>query len=339
MPTVKREEFLHQLESVQPGIAPRETIEQSSCVVFQGGQMMTFNEEIACSYATELEFEGAVAAKPLIDILRKYTEETVELLVTESELQVRGGRRRSGVRLEAEIALPIDAVERPEEWRKLPEGFAAAVARIQPCAGKDDANFNLTCVHIHPKWVEACDNFQISRVQMKTGFKESTLVRRESIRYMTDLGMTEISETPTWLHFRNPQGLVLSCRRYAEDYPDLTPMLKVEGTTVALPKGLKEASEAAEIFSAENVDSNQVQITLRPGKVKIRGQGVSGWHEQVMKADYQGDPLAFLISPTVLMDIVRTHNDCIISADRLKVEDGKFSYISCLSTPSENGEG
>jgi hypothetical protein len=34
--------------------------------------------------------------------------------------------------------------------------------------------------------------------------------------------MTQFCQTPTWLHFKNPAGLVLSCRRgAAEDYPDL----------------------------------------------------------------------------------------------------------------------
>ena len=58
--TINRELFLEQLESVQPGLSTREIIEQSSCYVFRGGEVITFNDEIACSQKCDIGIEGAV---------------------------------------------------------------------------------------------------------------------------------------------------------------------------------------------------------------------------------------------------------------------------------------
>ena len=46
---IDRAKLLAALELVSPGLSPREILEQSSCVVFRGGRIATFNDEVACS--------------------------------------------------------------------------------------------------------------------------------------------------------------------------------------------------------------------------------------------------------------------------------------------------
>jgi hypothetical protein len=85
------------------------------------------------------------------------------------------------------------------------------------------------CINLTPRFVEAWDNFQIARYKIKTGLTEPVLVRQSSIKHVVSLGMTETAETQGWLHFKNPNGLVLSCRRYVDQFPsdDLTKYLDV----------------------------------------------------------------------------------------------------------------
>lgn len=328
-----RNELLQTLETVQPGLSPRDIVEQSSCFVLSGGYVMTYNDEIACRLKGPFpkDIKGAVQAAPLLSLLRKMKEDELEVEVQPDEFIIVGKKRRGGIRMDAEVTLPIDKVEKPGDWKPLPEEFTDAVDMVQQCAGKDESQFVMTCVHFHPKWLESCDNFQLTRYKIKTGIEKSFLVRRDSVKHVTSLDMTEFSETEAWVHFRNPAGLTLSCRRWVEEYPDLNPILKFTGSPATLPKGLGDAADKAEIFSSENADNNQVQVELRPGKLRIKGVGVSGWYSEVKKLKYDGDPLEFQIAPKLLIDITNRHNDCEISPERLKVDGGKWTYVTCLS--------
>ncbi len=337
---INREELLRTLEAVQPGLSPRLILEQSTCFIFHNGRVETYNDEVACRFKTGLdkEFKGAVVATPLLAVLRKLDEEELDLEMADGELLIVGKKRRSGIKMEAEILLPVDKVERPKEWKTLHEDFTDAMEIVQTCAGKDESLYITTCVHIHPKWIEAFDNTQMLRYKMKTQIDKPTLVKRDNVKHILPLGMTEFAETDSWLHFRNPSGLYLSCRRSVETFPDLTSYFDVGGEPATLPKGLTEAVEKAEIFSAENTDANEVQIQLRPGRLRLKGIGVSGWYSEVKTVSYNGPQIEFLISPKLLQQLVKRHYDVLISEKNLKVDGGKYVYLTCLSQVSDEKE-
>jgi hypothetical protein len=259
---VNRQEFLQKLESVAPGLATRENIEQSSCFIFQGGKLITFNDQIACRLPCKVDWEGAVTAAPLLEILNKMPDDELELTATDGELRYKAkGNRKGGVRMMAEVLLPTDSLEAPTTWQELHPEFCAAIGVVQQCAGRDEQLAILTCVHIHPKFVEACDNYQLARYPLDTGFAGPTLVQRTAIRHITELGMTQFAETESWVHFRNPSKLQLSCRRYVEEYPPLGHHFKGEnGVPTTLPASLGEAAESCEVFSKETADNNVVKF-------------------------------------------------------------------------------
>lgn len=99
-----------------------------------------------------------------------------------------------------------------------------------------------------------------------------------------------------------------------------------------IPRGLMEAAETAQIFSQENEHSDQLLVTLGNGKIKIKGQGVSGWYEETKKTDYTGRTLSFLASPRLLMELTKRFTECEIAEDRLKVVGAKLSYMTSLGT-------
>lgn len=333
---VNRESLLNQLELVQPGLSPREIVEQSSCFIFKDGLVQTYNDEIACRHTCLLSITGAVQAAPLMAILRKMVEEEINVEVGEGELLLQGKKRRAGIHMEMEILLPVDSVEQPTTWKTLNEDFGDAIQIVEQCAGKDESKFATTCIHVHPKYIEAFDNYQASRYKVKTGFASETLVRRDSLKHIITLGMIEFSETASWVHFKNANGLMLSCRRFIEDYPPLDKILNVTGTKTTLPKGLADAADKAQIFSSENADNDQVTVELRPGKLRVTGQGSSGWFSEVKQLTYDGAPISFLISPKLLMELTKRHNECEIAPGCLKVDGGKFVYVTCLGEVGED---
>lgn len=337
---VNREIFLQALESVQPGLSSKRMIEQDDCFILRNGAISTYNDEIYCRIPGPLlkDMEAAVLAKPLLEQLRRWKEEEIGIELNDSELILTGKGRKTGIRTEGEITLPVHLVEKPKSWNELPEHFAEAVAMVGQCA-LSAGDFETVCIHVHPDWIEASDKVQICRWKMKTGIKESILIRRDSIKHIANLGMTEFAETEAWLHFKSASGLRLSCRRYVSDYPDLTKFLKVDGQPTVLPRGLAEAAEKAEVFTAENADTNQVMIDLRPGKLRIRGQGISGWYSEIKKIKYDGEPLRFLMSPGLLSELVKRTNDCEIAPGVLRVNGAGYVYVTCLGVIEDNTAG
>jgi hypothetical protein len=345
MSKINREELLRSLESAQPGLCVREGIEQGTAFCFQSGTVITYNEELYCRAVTPLDkkLSGAVKADKLLEMLRKLAETEIEVEATDGELIIRGKGRKSGFTMEAEVLLPVKDVEQPKEWTALPDGFAEAVAVVQSCTGGEKAEFDLTCVHLHPKWIEACDGVQACRWRLRTGLAEPAMVRAVALKNVTTMGAEQFAETPNWIHFRRGDGkeagsVTMSCRRYLEEYRDLGPILKVSGTPTRLPEGLEAAADKAAIFSAENADANMVSVELKPGRLTLVGQGVSGWFRETRKAEWQGEPIKFLTSPVLLQEVVKKRKEVEISADRLIIKGERWKYVSCLGMPESNGE-
>jgi len=330
---IKREEMLKEINAVMPGLSDREIIEQSSCVVFMNGNICTYNDEVACTYPSKMDIEGAVVAMPMVNILEKLTEEYVDVETTDSAVLIRGKAKRATIRMEKEVHLPIANIEKPGKWSKLGKGFNEALNLVQACAGKDDSQFLLTCVHIHPDYIEACDNEQVARFNDKTGFSSELMVRRDSIKHIVSLDMTHVSETKNWVHFRNPSKLVLSCRRYNDTYPDMSPILKVSGSPLTLPKSIGEAVERCEVFSSESTDDNLLTVELKKGKLRVKGEGAHGDFIESKKIKYEDADLSFRIAPYLLVDLVNKHNQCEVTSNRLKITIGKLDYVTVLTVP------
>jgi hypothetical protein len=225
---VNKEDFLNAVESVQPGVATREKIEQSSAVTFRNGEILSFNDEVFCRCPSGLPetYQGAVKSSTLVNLLRRLPDESIDVEFKE-QMIITGKRKESGLDLEAELSPHLDSVEQ---------------------------------------------------------------VRSD----------------------------------------DMTRFFEATGEPIKLPKGLAESTETAEIFSSENADDNAVMVSLSPGKIEIKGQGVTGWYKERKKISYSGPALTFTIGPALLVKIVKDYNEAEVSDSFLKVTGGKWTYLSCL---------
>jgi hypothetical protein len=336
MVKVERDQLLTRLEEVEPGLSKNPIVEQSNSFVFKNGEVYTFNEEVACRAKTGLneDFTGAVVAAKLLEQLRKWKEEHVGISVSKNRMTIYGQNEECWLARDREILLPIESVERPKEWKPLHEDFTDAVGIVGECASKDQTLFTCTCIHLTPKWMEAFDNAQMTRYYLETGVSRAFLVRRDSIRHIPSYDFTEFAETKTWMHFRTKHGTVMSCRRFvaeSSEFQDLTPILKTRGVTTVFPKALGSAAEKAEIFSKENQEDNLVLVEIRPGKLQITGEGVTGGYRGRKRLQYEGKPMKFRISPKLLVELLKRNTECEVSRKRvLRVNGGKFTFCACL---------
>lgn len=333
---VDREMFLQKLTEVEPGLTRTEIVEQTSCFAFTKGRIITYNEEVACRAKSGLpkEVTGAVQHAKFLEMLRKFPDPTITLEFNRKEVVIHGKNKEAGQAMEKEVLLPMDMLSPPKDWRPISDDFTDAVGIVQECATKDESSFTLTCVHIHPKWMEAFDNEQMARYTLKSGVSKSFLVKRDALRHLPRYDLTHISESDKWLHVKTSNGTIISVIRYVEqasDYQNLTDILKKAGDVIVFPKSLNKAAERAEVHSSDNSENNVVQVEMRPGKLRITGRGDQGYYVQKMAIKYGGAPIKFNISPKLLVKILDRDTECQITKDyKLKVSGGNFTYLACL---------
>jgi hypothetical protein len=339
---ISREKLLNTLELVTPGLATRGDLEHANCYIFKDKKVITYNDETACQHRSELDVTGAVKAEPLRALLQKLKEDEIEVFLNKASISIKGkSTRRAKVRLERKIELPLENLEKVKRWKSLPGNFGDAVDWVKDCAGRDENRPVLTYIHITPRYIEAFDNNQFARFRIKKlDLEQNLLVKQISLRNIISLAMIEFCETKNWVHFRNARRLILSCRRWIDEYPppdtDFDAIAAVRGTQVVLPKGLAEAADRAEIFSVDNVQQgNNVRVDFKAGWIKVSGTGQYGRYSERRKIDYEGKPFAFLIPPKMLMELVKKHSECQVSEKALKAELGKGIFVTSLTDPNE----
>ena len=328
---IEREHLLNLLRMLTPGLASRAIIEQSGDFVFESGRVHSFNDEVVCSVDSPIDVTMAVPSGPLLGLLEKMPDKEVEVTLEDSKLLIRGKQRRGTIRVSNDIILPINEVEQPDKWTKMPKDLTEAIRIGGMCSGTDASQAVLTCVHIHPERVESCDNFQLCRYPIKTGVKESVLVRYSSLTPMFSIPMTAIAVTPSWLYFKNDSGLTMGFRRLVEQYPgdDIGEVLSFTGSPAKFPDSAGDVLARCEVFSKENLDANLVTVVLKSGKVSLIGRGPSGWYEERLKAGYSGPDASFSIRPSLLVELMKKADVCQVSDGKLKVETDQMSYVVC----------
>lgn len=320
-------------------------IEQGTCAVFMDGKVCSYNDEIFCQYDLEdaLDITGAVPMAPLRSILHKLKEEEVDISITDGELLVKGkSGRETGIRIDPTVLLPINKVEQPAKFKRLPESFALAVARVAACASTDSGKYNITCAHMTKDYIEATDNNQAIRYAMRLPVDETTLVRATSLAQIKLAMPKFISFTKSWVHFKNDLGLRMSIRKDAAQqhkFPNLDRYIEFSGKTIVLPKSLAEACERAEVFSAEDAETNLIKVDIASGKaMTLKGEGSLGWYKERKKIEYKGPDLSFLISPVLLAALVTEGHPCKVDGNRMVMQNGAFSYVVALEEPAKATE-
>jgi hypothetical protein len=343
---INRIQLLSELEKVQPGLSTKDTVEQSSCVAFSEGRAYTFNDEVLCSCKTSLsDVSGAVSASPLLEVLNKMPEETLDVSVDEGKFLVKGKRRRASIRMEEEVTMAISSVNVPPSkdpsWKELPAGFGEAMEVVRRCVKKKEQDgFCLCCVHVSAKWMEASDQHQAIRFPIKTGFSESVLIHGTAALHVGSMVATHYSLSDSWIHFKNIADkelrYVMSCRRYLEEFPSesITRILATTGEPLKLPLGIGDAAKIAQVFSKDS-EYGELSITLAPGKMKVTGEGLQGSYSETKKIKYDGPQIRFSIAPEILSDIISRQDTCEISKGLLKIEGGNYQYATCLGTINE----
>ena len=323
---INREELLQQLQAVQPGLANKEVIEQTQSFIFKEGRVYTYNDIIAISSPSILDLDGAVKASELFQLLSKSKAKELEIETTGTELRLKTKRSKAGIRLE-EVVLDVDGIAKPGKWSPLPKGFCDAVRFCLFTVSKDMTKAILTCIHVKGEWVESCDNYRFTRKPMKSAIKKSLLIPGDAARQIVSYSPTHYSVADGWLHFKNEDDVLFSCRTYEGKYPDLEELVDFEGKEVEMPDDLSDMLERAGIFShTEFQQDEQVDLSLKENVLMVHGKGPGGWLKERVKVAYERDPVRVSVSPQFLKEMLSLTETMIIGKTMLKMETDDFVH-------------
>jgi len=336
---VERDKLINELRTVEVGVAPKKTVEQSDCFVFRKGEVMTYNDEVACHTDCSLSITGAIHAETMLRMLMKWPEKTITFKRAAGQLKFKGKGRRGHFKTEDKITLPIQDVETPKKWQEIPKGFIDAITQVSGCYKRSAESPHLCCINFTPKWIEACDGAQAGRCVMATPFKSPTLLKGSAVKQITALYMTHIGFTDNWVHFKaagiwSEAELVISCHVYIDEYPsdDLTAIFKTKASPATLPAGLKEMVDRLTVF-ADTDASQWLEVEVTADYVKVTGQGSQGSQTERKKIKYEGKPVGFRINPQLLRELTDKNDKCSISDKVIKVQKGAFEYITSVWVP------
>lgn len=332
---VDRKEFLRQLESCTPGISNSENIEQANCFIISPKQIVSFNDEILCRQDSVLDgIFCAVPAKPLLETLRKLTEDEVDISLKESQLLIKcPGVRRIGITVHVDAVTHHEAVEPPENWQDVAPAFADALSMVADCAAKDSDTFELTCIELSPQGLQATDAFQAIRYKLTVPVSKSVLVRKSACSAVNGLGVAAIAETDNWVHFKTYTGLQVSMRRYSGDFPNLAAAFKAETqATLAIPPAILDSIQKAAAFFADTGNGKQAQFRLKERKLMLRAQNMDGFYEEVRDIGYEGPSRTFGLNPKYMQTLLKYDYPLALTENSLRIRGENFSYISSLET-------
>jgi len=329
---INKNELSKALDMVKPGLSAQEMIEQSTSFCFLNGRVITYNDQISISYPLDIDLEGAINSTELYAFVKKVSNEEIDVSIDDREIRMKAGRAKAGFVLQSEIKLPINEVGDVEEWKDLPKGFLKALRFTMGSCSNDMTAPVLTCVHINGKVMEASDRFRITKYQLKKAAPlKQFLLPAAVCGTVIAFKPVQVSEGEGWVHFKNKEDAVLSCRVFQDKFPDVSRFLVEAGEEIKFPSEIKGILERATIFSKkDNAANESIELEFSKKKVVIRARSDSGWFEEKARVDYIGKEVTFVVTPYLLQDILDETNVATLNESSLLFTGEEWQYLSML---------
>ena len=330
-----REELLSAFKAVEAGLASKEILSQSTSLKCSEGTVFTYNDRVAISHPLPegWEWEGAIHASEAIRLLTKMAGDAIDVDENEGTLLITDGKTRAEFKTDSELSEYHKKIGVPEKWVKLPDDFWKAVRFASFCASRSLQRPILTYVHVKGDQVEATDNNRLL-VQKIKGKVPEMLIPSSVVGDLCGHACTEAGVTQGWLHYRNEEGAVFSCRTLIisgeETFPNVSKALAVEGVTVVFPKDLRAGvSKCRDVFDAKEVLPS-VMIEAKKGKLQISAKGPHATVKERYAVTFK-DELSFRIHPDMLDDALKASASCIVGERRLRLDGGKEGWVHVVS--------
>ena len=333
---IKTSELKKALEIVKPGLSTLEVIEQSTSFAFINGNVVTFNNELSVSHPVALDITGAVKADLVYKYLSKVKTEEVEIEATETELIIKSGRATSGFAFMQDVTLPIDEeLKQTGKWKTIPEKFLDYLKSASLSCSKDMSTPIITCVHVNGVYVESTDNFRLSQYILNEPIPVAAfLLPASSVPVVVSSKPTKIATGDGWIHFKNKENTVISCRILAQQFINTEQFIKTakKGTEITLPENMKEVIDRAMVFiEKQNVIDEELTLVIGKKSIEVSCESETGWFKETIK--HKGEhEFQITVAPSLLKNIMGKTNICYVLQDKhiLYFKGENWIYITML---------
>jgi DNA polymerase III sliding clamp (beta) subunit (PCNA family) len=325
--------LLEALETVKPGLGKNDSIEQSTSFCFVEGGVVTYNDELSIFCPVpNLDLEGAVNSIELHAFVNKAKSEEIELSIEDNELLLKSAKSKAGLKIEAEVVLPVDEIGEVGKFKKLPKNFLKALNFTMGACSRDNTKPVLMCVNVTPDRLESSDNYRIAHYDLEESVKvEPFLLHANLCSQVVKFSPVKLAKGDGWIHFINEAKAVMSCRIFEEDFPDASGAMKVKGNSLKFPKNtLSILERAAPFFKRDKAMDEFIQLSLADNKLTIKSESASGWFKESSKTEYTGEPIDFGVTPYLLRDILKQTNEASIDGKKLIFQGTNWKYLSLL---------
>lgn len=343
---INKEKLKEALEIVKPGLEnkgsgaqfslQRGWVDQMTSFAFIHGRVVTFNDEISISHPVkDLQLTGAIHAEELYKLLAKSNADELQMAMQDDKVVLKAGRSKAQFSLQQEITLPLDELGDVEEWHALPSNFADALMFCAASCATDMSSPAFTCVSVQGKQMYGTDSYRIATYMMEDEALDC-LIPHTAAADICKINPIEIASTEGWLHFRNEEGTVLSCRQFNAEFPNMERFFAQEKskTPVHFPDNIINLLGRACIFAERDHKTDErVVVTFAKGKITLHSSNEHGSIVEKDRCDYKGaETLEFMITPYLLRDILRETKTFhkTTDTDALLFTGENWKYLSVL---------
>jgi len=320
---IVRKEFLDLLTTVLPGTSKTETFCQSDCFVFKDGKIHAFNGDIAVVADFAAEWEAAIPAPALIDVLGRLTETDLDFVFADGELRIKGERKTAGIKAHADIEFPLGEIPEPAGFKKAPAELFARLKQAGRVCASDESSPRTTHIHLTRACIEATDGFRLYRTPIDLPIKREILIPAAAIAACKIIQASSVSAVDGWFHAKLSADVICSIRCAEMDYfakDDLDKLLAVKGSKLQLPQNLPDILKRAAAMESPG----EMHVTLKDDLISLRTENDNGWYCEKKKVKYAGNPLRFTVNPKFLLDILQHSHEVTLGTGKMKIreEDG-----------------
>lgn len=335
---MKRTDLLEALTKVKPGLANNDLIEQSNHFIFNDDKIITYNDHITITCNFDTGIQGTVKADELYKLLQKIKDDNIRIQIEEDELIIKGKKIKAGIKLNSEINIKLIDIKK-DNWKELPDNFLKAVKATIFSASKDFSYPILTNLYIDKDSIISCDNRRFTKYKLDKEIENSFLLPADSAMELIKYDPIEYIIEENWVHFKNKENVLFSCRMGAGEYVDISEFLKMEGETIKLPDTLKEAINRIEILATSNFDHEKtIDIIIENNKLTCKADGDYGWAEEEIEIEYDGKEINFSTHPTFLKDILDDVTRAKVGKDSMLFKGRDFVHVMALIPDKKENE-
>jgi len=280
-----------------------------------------------------IELDGVIKAEELYKFLGKVKSKEFDVVVTDTEIVMKAGRSKVGFAMTKELLLPLDEeISQKEDWENLPANFLTACKFAASTASTDMSDPKITCVNIKADGtIEATDNYRLIIWKLDEEMPiETVLIPAVSIKEVVRLQPTQVAQGTGWIHFKNTEGTVISCRVFDEGFVNVGNInTSIKGKQITFPKEIVEVLSKAQIFSQEKKQDGSVTLTFKGRRILVQSESESAWFKENLPFDEDVE-FVFSITPYLLKDILNETMQCTVSKGMLRFEGEQWVYITSL---------